>query len=102
MMTLNSTASAIHSPTASQSGLLALSLGSLGVVYGDIGTSPLYAFRRAITSAGGSADGVDPDAVLSVLSLILWALILIVTVKYVLVLLRADNNCEGYAHAHGP
>src|SRR6266581_1379045 len=95
MMTLNGTASAIHSPTASQSGLLALSLGSLGVVYGDIGTSPLYAFREAITSAGGSADGVDPGAVLSVLSLILWALILIVTVKYVLVLLRADNNGEG-------
>src|SRR5712675_1477097 len=95
VMTLNGTASAIHSPTASQSGLLALSLGSLGVVYGDIGTSPLYAFREAITSAGGSPDGVDPNAVLSVLSLILWALLLIVTVKYVLVLLRADNNGEG-------
>jgi len=95
MMTLNGTASAVHSPTASQSSLWALSLGSLGVVYGDIGTSPLYAFREAITSAGGSADGVDPDAVLSVLSLIFWALILIVTVKYVLVLLRADNNGEG-------
>src|SRR5215831_20201289 len=94
-MTLNRTVSAIHSPTARQSGLWALSLGSLGVVYGDIGTSPLYAFREAITSAGGSTDGVDPDAVLSVLSLILWALILIVTVKYVLVLLRADNNGEG-------
>src|SRR5262250_2099686 len=94
-MTLNSTVSAIHSPTARQSGLWALSLGSLGVVYGDIGTSPLYAFREAITAAGGSAEGVEPNAVLSVLSLILWALILIVTVKYVLVLLRADNNGEG-------
>src|SRR5712672_2115626 len=94
-MILNGTASAVHSPTAGQSGLLVLSLGSLGVVYGDIGTSPLYAFREAITAAGGSADGVDPGAVLSVLSLILWALILIVTVKYVLVLLRADNNGEG-------
>src|SRR5712675_2964846 len=95
VMTLNGTASAVHSPTAGQSGLLVLSLGSLGVVYGDIGTSPLYAFREAITAAGGSADGVDPGAVLSVLSLILWALILIVTVKYVLVLLRAYINCEG-------
>src|SRR5215468_3266512 len=95
MMALNGTALASPSPTVRQSGLLALSLGSLGVVYGDIGTSPLYAFREAITSAGGSTDGVDPDAVLSVLSLILWALILIVTVKYVLVLLRADNNGEG-------
>jgi KUP system potassium uptake protein len=95
MMTLNGTASAVHNPTTSQASLWALSLGSLGVVYGDIGTSPLYAFREAITSAGGSADGVDPNAVLSVLSLILWALILIVTVKYVLLLLRADNNGEG-------
>jgi KUP system potassium uptake protein len=95
MMTLNGTASATPSPAVRHSRLLALSLGSLGVVYGDIGTSPLYAFREAITAAGGSADGVDPDAVLSVLSLILWALILIVTVKYVLVLLRADNNGEG-------
>src|SRR5437899_12806200 len=95
MMTLNGTTSAVHSPTAGHSSLWALSLGSLGVVYGDIGTSPLYAFREAITSAGGSADSVDPNAVLSVLSLILWALILIVTVKYVLVLLRADNNGEG-------
>src|SRR5262245_66279323 len=94
-MTLNSTASAGPGRIARQSRLLALSLGSLGVVYGDIGTSPLYAFREAITSAGGSADSVDPNAVLSVLSLILWALILIVTVKYVLVLLRADNNGEG-------
>src|SRR5215470_5469199 len=93
-----------HSPTSNGSspmpvvrpaGLLALSLSSLGGVCGDIETSPLYAFREAITSAGGSADSVDPNAVLSVLSLILWALILIVTVKYVLVLLRADNNGEG-------
>src|SRR5499427_1689465 len=94
-MILNGTASAVPRPTARQSGVLALSLGSLGVVYGDIGTSPLYAFREAITAAGGSADGVDSSTVLSVLSLILWALILIVTVKYVLVLLRADNNGEG-------
>src|SRR5215468_4630586 len=95
MMALNGTALAVPRPTARQTGLLALSLGSLGVVYGDIGTSPLYAFREAITAAGGSAEGIDPNAVLSVLSLILWALILIVTVKYVLVLLRADNNGEG-------
>jgi KUP system potassium uptake protein len=61
-MTLNDTASAAHSPTAGQSSLWALSLGSLGVVYGDIGTSPLYAFREAITSAGGSADGLAPNS----------------------------------------
>ena len=78
-----------------QAGFWALTVGSLGVVYGDIGTSPLYAFREAITAASGSPEAVTSDAVLSVVSLILWALILIVTVKYVLILLRADNNGEG-------
>jgi KUP system potassium uptake protein len=68
-------------------------LGSVGVVYGDIGTSPLYAFREAVLAAGGG--GASRAAVLGVLSLILWALILIVTCKYVIVLLRADNNGEG-------
>jgi KUP system potassium uptake protein len=72
----------------------ALALGSLGVVYGDIGTSPLYAFREAATAAQGS--GAPPrEAVIGVLSLILWALTLIVTLKYVFVLLRADNDGEG-------
>ncbi len=70
-----------------------LTLGSIGVVYGDIGTSPLYAFREAVLAAGGG--GASREAVYGVLSLILWALILIVTCKYVVVLLRADNNGEG-------
>src|SRR5215510_13053620 len=71
-----------------------LTLGSLGVVYGDIGTSPLYAFREAVVaaSAGGNVTRAN---VLGVLSLILWALIIVVTLKYVLILLRADNNGEG-------
>ena len=73
----------------------ALTLGSVGVVYGDIGTSPLYAFREAVTAAVGADEGPTRAAVLGVLSLILWALILIVTLKYVLLLLRADNNGEG-------
>jgi KUP system potassium uptake protein len=73
------------------SNILALSLGSVGVVYGDIGTSPLYAFREAVAAAGP----VTRDTVLGVLSLILWALIIVVTIKYVIVLLRADNNGEG-------
>ncbi|HET7847822.1 MAG TPA: potassium transporter Kup [Pseudolabrys sp.] len=74
--------------------LLALALGSVGVVYGDIGTSPLYAFREAARATTG--DGiVTRDTVLGVLSLILWALIITVTVKYVLILLRADNKGEG-------
>src|SRR5271167_2846559 len=86
-----------HSPDGKMSPrkLFYLSLGSLGVVYGDIGTSPLYAFREAITAASGSNGIVSSEAVMSILSLILWALILIVTVKYVLILLRADNNGEG-------
>src|SRR5829696_8738522 len=72
----------------------ALTLGSVGVVYGDIGTSPLYAFREAATAASESGP-ITRDIVLGVLSMILWALIVVVTIKYVLLLLRADNNGEG-------
>ena len=80
--------------TRSRASFWALTIGSVGVVYGDIGTSPLYAFREAVTaaSAGGT---LTRDAVLGVLSLILWALIVVVTLKYVLILLRADNKGEG-------
>ena len=73
----------------------ALTLGSMGVVFGDIGTSPLYAFRVALQAAAGPANIVTHEGVLGVLSLILWALILVVTCKYVLILLRADNKGEG-------
>jgi KUP system potassium uptake protein len=76
-------------------GFWSLVLGSIGVVYGDIGTSPLYALRESVLAAGGTADGIGRDIVLGVLSLMLWALIVIVTLKYVLILLRADNNGEG-------
>jgi KUP system potassium uptake protein len=79
---------------ARTTGLLGLAIGSIGVVYGDIGTSPLYAFREAI-KATGAEQAATSAAVFGVLSLILWALIFIVTFKYVLVLLRADNNGEG-------
>nr|WP_307730347.1 KUP/HAK/KT family potassium transporter [Alsobacter ponti] len=79
-----------------------MTLGSIGVVYGDIGTSPLYAFREALIAASGAHGhasdhiGVVPrEIVLGVLSLIVWALVLVVTIKYVLILLRADNNGEG-------
>jgi KUP system potassium uptake protein len=71
-----------------------MALASVGIVYGDIGTSPLYAFREAATAAAASGP-VTREIVLGVLSMILWALILVVTVKYVLILLRADNNGEG-------
>jgi KUP system potassium uptake protein len=86
--------SASPGPDRLGSGFLALAIGSIGVVYGDIGTSPLYAFREAI-KATGAEQAATSDAVYGVLSLILWALIFIVTFKYVLVLLRADNNGEG-------
>jgi KUP system potassium uptake protein len=79
----------------SHAGFWGLTLGSLGVVYGDIGTSPLYALREAVVAAGGPGGLVSRGTVLGVLSLILWALILVVTIKYVLILLRADNNGEG-------
>jgi KUP system potassium uptake protein len=72
-----------------------LTLGSIGVVYGDIGTSPLYAVRESVLAAVGPGKSADEPVVLGILSLIVWALILIVTVKYVLILLRADNNGEG-------
>jgi KUP system potassium uptake protein len=72
-----------------------LTLGAIGVVYGDIGTSPLYAIRESVTAAVGSGNAASEAAVLGILSLIVWALILVVTVKYVLILLRADNRGEG-------
>jgi len=64
------------------------------VVYGDIGTSPLYAFREAVVAASESGT-ITREVVLGVNSMILWALIVVVTIKYVLILLRADNNGEG-------
>src|ERR1700710_75099 len=73
---------------------LGLAIGSIGVVYGDIGTSPLYAFREALSAAVGPGT-VTLEAVLGVLSMIFWALVVTVTIKYVLILLRADNNGEG-------
>ena len=85
-----------HGDAHSTAGFHALLLGSIGVVYGDIGTSPLYALREAVVAAGGpAATSADPRVVLGILSMILWALIVVVTLKYVLILLRADNNGEG-------
>jgi len=73
----------------------ALTLGSIGVVYGDIGTSPLYAVRESVLAAVGPNAPAGEEVILGILSLIIWALILIVSVKYVLILLRANNNGEG-------
>lgn len=80
-------------PSPSTRELLALSVAALGVVYGDIGTSPLYAFRECFGGARPLA--VDATNVLGVLSLIVWALVLVVSVKYLVLVLRADNRGEG-------
>src|SRR5437879_11798216 len=68
-----------------------LALAALGVVYGDIGTSPLYAVRQSLVDFGDLSE----PAVLGALSLIVWSLVLVVTVKYVLVIMQADNRGEG-------
>jgi len=73
----------------------ALTLGSIGVVYGDIGTSPLYALRESVLAAVGAGNPATEPIVFGILSLIIWALLIVVTAKYVVVLLRADNNGEG-------
>lgn len=73
---------------------LALAVGAIGVVYGDIGTSPLYAMKESLNAARGDG-AVTGEMVLGVLSLMLWALTIIVTLKYVLIMLRADNDGEG-------
>ncbi|WP_146286249.1 potassium transporter Kup [Gemmobacter aquaticus] len=70
-----------------------LTLGAIGVVYGDIGTSPLYAMRESLHAA--SHDGLTRADVMGVISLLFWTLTLIVTLKYVLLIMRADNNGEG-------
>jgi KUP system potassium uptake protein len=74
----------------------ALAIGAVGVVFGDIGTSPLYAFRETFASHHG-APGISPDAahIHGVLSLVFWSMMMVVTVKYVLTITRADNKGEG-------
>src|SRR3984885_12266953 len=89
------TAASRHGEAHSTAGFKALLIGSIGVVYGDIGTSPLYALREAVVAASGPTAVVTTQAVLGVVSLILWALIIVVTLKYVVILLRADNHGEG-------
>lgn len=77
-------------PSHGASGAAAV-VGALGIVYGDIGTSPLYAFKQAV----GAAGGLTPEHVIGVVSAILWALIVVVSVKYAILILRADNHGEG-------
>jgi KUP system potassium uptake protein len=82
-----------HGHIAVKTGLAATALGALGVVYGDIGTSPLYALKSCFSLHGGVA--ATHDNVLGLLSLIFWSLILVVSVKYLALVMRADNRGEG-------
>src|ERR1700750_1261336 len=77
---------------ASDPARAALMLGALGVVFGDIGTSPIYAFRESIKASGSSGNA---SVIFGVLSLVFWAVILVVAVKYVLIVMRAENDGEG-------
>lgn len=86
-----------HSESPSSQGFAKLMLGAIGVVYGDIGTSPLYAFREAFI--GHHPLPIDAFHVYSVLSMMVWSLMMVVTVKYVLITLRADNKGEGGSFA---
>jgi KUP system potassium uptake protein len=90
---------ALEQPVAStdlahKTGFWALTLGSVGVVYGDIGTSPLYALREGVLAAA-NGQAAQREDVIGILSLMLWSLTIIVTLKYVFILLRADNHGEG-------
>ncbi|WP_295450630.1 potassium transporter Kup [uncultured Thiodictyon sp.] len=82
------------SPAAARSRLRALSLAALGVVYGDIGTSPLYAMHAVFANQHHPVP-VDPQNILGILSLIFWSLVIVVSLKYVTLILRADNRGEG-------
>lgn len=81
------------SDSSSRRKICLLALGALGIVYGDIGTSPLYAFRECFASSHGIP--VTTENILGILSLIFWSLILIISVKYLMFLLKADNRGEG-------
>ncbi|MBB4186213.1 KUP system potassium uptake protein [Sinorhizobium terangae] len=87
------TATQAGHPDKAHGRFAALLVGSIGVVYGDIGTSPLYAFREALRPF--AHDGVHENEVIGLISLMIWTLTVIVTLKYVLFLLRADNDGEG-------
>ncbi len=91
-LSVNSSASATASKSVHQSSLAALTLGALGVVYGDIGTSVLYALKEVFATG---LIAFTPDNVLGILSLFVWTLTSIVSFKYVTLVLRADNHGEG-------
>ncbi|TAL36492.1 MAG: potassium transporter Kup [Alphaproteobacteria bacterium] len=97
MQSTTSSSSAQHGHDAGHNtGLMTMALGAIGVVYGDIGTSPLYAFREALHAVGAAeAKAVSFSDVTGILSLFLWSMMIVVSLKYVTVLLKIDNRGEG-------
>src|SRR5215210_835788 len=93
-MTTSHSAAIVGTDVPTRASFWTLMLGSVGVVYGDIGTSPLYALKESLTAAAAGGQ-FTREMVLGVVSLMLWALIVVVTLKYVLLIMRADNNGEG-------
>ncbi len=83
----------MHTDNAQRTPMSALTLGALGVVFGDIGTSPLYALKECFHASHGLA--ITHDNVLGILSLIFWSLTIVVSIKYIAFIMRADNNGEG-------
>ena len=93
-MTPAATASRPRRPSRRQLGMAALALGALGVVFGDIGTSPLYALQTVFSADHGAVKPTEED-VFGVISLVFWSITLIVSIEFVLFIMRADNEGEG-------
>ena len=87
--------SGAHLPPAKRATSWGLMLGALGVVFGDIGTSPLYTLRECVLHASGGSKTFEPADVLSILSLMFWSLVVVVTIKYLFFIMRCDNKGEG-------
>src|SRR5258708_9499669 len=90
---MSSTTASVHRPHEHRRATAALVLGAIGVVFGDIGTSPLYALKEAFSPEHGIP--LTPDNVMGILSLIVWSMVWVITIKYLFVMMRADNNGEG-------
>jgi len=90
---MSATTASVHGPYEHRAGTAALVVGAIGVVFGDIGTSPLYALKTAFKPESGIP--LTPDNVMGILSLIVWSMVWVITIKYLFVMMRADNNGEG-------
>jgi KUP system potassium uptake protein len=90
---MTSATASVHASPAPRRATVALVVGAIGVVFGDIGTSPLYALKTAFNPEYGIA--LTPDNVMGILSLIVWSMVWVITIKYLVVMMRADNDGEG-------